>query len=208
MAANQAWSKVVEDRGRLGRDLHDRVIGDLFGAGLKLQSLAGQIADDRQAQELQATVYTLDDIIKVIRNSIFDITPHPEILISTRIEQQINKFHDRLGHQPSLRISGPVNQLSDPLSDAVLILLHEALTNVVKHAAATHTSLTIDHNGDQLIVTITDDGAGMSETHRPGSLGINNLRTRAQAFNGTCTFEEGPTGCGVTVTWTVPLASI
>jgi PAS domain S-box-containing protein len=206
LTASQAWAQVVEDRERLARDLHDKVIGELFGIGLRLQALTSRFREPGPADHLAAAVNSLDDVIRLIRHTIFDITPQPDTNTTTRMEQQIRGFSARLGHEPELRISGPIDGLSEPIVDTVLVVLNEALTNVAKHAKATKTEVAMNHAGGRLTLTVADNGIGITdpEPHRPGGLGINNIKSRADTLNGHCTITPNPAG-GTTVTLTVPL---
>jgi signal transduction histidine kinase len=199
LAGTRAQARVDEERDRLARDLHDRVIGELFGAGLKLQATVGHASDSDQAHQLQELVTALDDIIALLRST-------NETGAGAYLERVVDGFHDRLGHRPQLTTTGPIDQLPDHLIEELAVVIHEALTNVAKHARATTTTIEVDLQPDgTLSVTITDNGDGLPPrgAHRPGGRGTTNLARRAQDLGGRCTIQNAPTG-GTVLTWAIP----
>ena len=68
---------VLEDRDRIARDLHDHVIQRLFAAGLTVQSIAGAVHKEGNAERLTQVVDELDDTIRQIRTSIFELHGSP-----------------------------------------------------------------------------------------------------------------------------------
>jgi signal transduction histidine kinase len=80
--------------------------------------------------------------------------------------------------------------------------VHELVSNIVRHAAATHVTVTVSA-GDELKVVVADDGTGL----RPGTVrsGLTNLAARAERRSGRLTTASGPRG--TRVTWTVPVGS-
>lgn len=122
------------------------------------------------------------------------------------IKQQVSNLVDLLNHQPSLTMTGPIDELADHLVDETGVVIHEALTNVAKHATATATDITIDAESSQLVVTVTDNGNGLpaNPPNRHSGFGINNLAARAGNLGGRSTIRSNSAG-GVTVTWTVPI---
>ena len=82
-------------------------------------------------------------------------------------------------------------------------MVREALSNVARHARAHKVEVSLTHQGDELMLVVADDGAGIPTTHRLGS-GLLNMHDRAQRLGGTCTVSSGEHG-GTAVRWQVPL---
>jgi len=82
-------------------------------------------------------------------------------------------------------------------------VVREALTNVAKHANATSAQLSIHATTSQLTVTVSDDGAGMSDPMRRS--GLDNMRRRAEDRHGSMVVAEVPDLGGTTLVWTVPI---
>ncbi|MGI9615796.1 MAG: PAS domain-containing sensor histidine kinase [Acidimicrobiales bacterium] len=207
LSDQQAMAKVLEDRERVAQDLHDRVIGDLFGLGLKLQATVPLVPKSGPAARIQESVTDLDDIIGLLRSTIFGLTTQPTTGtdVAAHLRGRISELHDRLGHQPVVIMTGPLDELPAHVVDEVSVIVHEALTNVAKHAQATATDVAIEGGPTQLTVTVSDNGIGLPDSgaHRPGGLGATNLRDRAERLGGTCSIEPGP-AAGTTVTWSIP----
>lgn len=192
---------VLEDRDRIGRDLHDLVIQRLFAIGLGLQG-AGRRADPEVAQRLDTAVDDLDATIRDIRRSIFALHTADE---STDLQSEIGRIVDRstahLPQRPTLTFRGPVRTRITPrVAPHLLAVLGEALSNAVRHAgpAAITVTLTV---GDEVELVVRDDGAGMA----PGvaESGLRNMRQRAERLGGSCHIDSAP-GEGTRVRWVVP----
>jgi len=86
-------------------------------------------------------------------------------------------------------------------------VVQEALSNVVKHAAARHVSIVLAQRGSSVAATIDDDGAGFDEAEvRPDALGLTGMRERLALVGGTLEIESTP-GRGTTVAAQVPVAA-
>lgn len=195
---------VLEDRDRIGRDLHDLVIQQLFAVGLSLQGasrLGGQ--PEVAAARVAAAVDDIDATIKDIRRSIFELsTPDSGADLRAELTAVVAKAESALKLCPRLVIEGPVDALVPPdLWLQLLAVLSEALSNVARHAGAGRVEVRVRAD-DDLLLTVTDDGSGI-----PADVcksGLRNMRERAQARGGT--FEARPApGGGTVVSWRVPL---
>lgn len=199
---------VLEDRGRIARDLHDHVIQQLFGTGLELQSIAGSMPPGVLSDRIIQSVNNLDTAIAQIRTVIFALS-------SSRTENHDSIRHRlidlasdtalALTHTPSVGFSGPVDLVvTGDLTDDVLAVAREGLSNVARHANASHTSMSLQVVDSTVTLTIVDDGTGM--THNGRRSGLANLEARASARGGGCAIESDSDG--TRVTWTVPLPDL
>ena len=83
----------------------------------------------------------------------------------------------------------------------MLAVLREALSNIARHAHATSAQVRLQV-GDEVVLTVSDDGRGIAEGARES--GLRNMRERAESFGGTCLVRRGPEG-GTVVVWRVPV---
>jgi signal transduction histidine kinase len=195
---------LFEDRGRIARDLHDHVIQQLFAAGLELQSVAAALPPGVTADRVGRSIDTLDSTIARIRTVIFAISrPVGESLgVRHRLIDLVNELTDALPHERQLEFAGPVDLvITDALADDVVAVAREALTNVVKHAAAQEVSLVLAVTDDLVTVEVIDDGRGVGEAQRRS--GLANLRERAVRRGGSLVVDsaEGHTR----LLWSVPI---
>ncbi|MFL6066092.1 MAG: GAF domain-containing protein [Friedmanniella sp.] len=202
--AAQQRLTVLEDRGRIARDLHDHVIQRLFAAGLGAQSLAEKSAEPATKQGLIKVVGELTDTIRRIRATIFALQePTSTTSVRRTALNVVEKLTPVLGFSPTLQVSGPVDTIADAdLSADIEAVLRESLTNVSRHADASRVDIELRASGDGLLVAVTDDGRGLADEAR--SSGLANLRSRAKRRGGELDVCDRPEG-GLSVRWTVPL---
>jgi signal transduction histidine kinase len=202
---------LLEERDRIARDLHDRVIQRIFAAGLQVAAL-GRTArkieqehgDDRQLGEsLNSVARELDMAIRELRNSIFELT---SIGDHEDVEQVLIDIAARasriLGFMPRVSADGLVDGLTPDLVAQVASVIQEALSNVARHARASHVAVSLVGTDHDLTVEVTDDGVGLPDP-LPRSSGISNLMNRARNLNGTATWSANEPS-GTVMTWRVP----
>ncbi|AGW41075.1 two-component system sensor protein [Leifsonia xyli subsp. cynodontis DSM 46306] len=213
LAISLAWAhrdrqrlEVIEDRSRIARDLHDHVIQRLFATGLRLQALATM--EPAHADELEVDVTELDAAIADIRTAIFNLRSRPpndtRELARHRLLDVVNELTPTLSHAPRITFSGPIDlTLTGTLADDVVAVVREALANMARHANADHAEISVTVTAEQVIITVDDDGDGISPTATRSS-GTANLAHRAAEHGGTFSLSDGPDG-GTRVRWAVPL---
>jgi signal transduction histidine kinase len=197
---------VLEDRDRIARDLHDHVIQRLFAAGLSLQSLASGADRPEHAQRLSRVVADLDETIRQVRSSIFELQSGPTRPgVRSAVLAVAEQLRPVLGFEPDVRFEGPVDTLvGDTVLGDVEAVVREAMTNVAKHARATAVQVTVAASSSSLSVNVRDDGIGIGEPGRAS--GLQNLRARASKHNGGLVVHSGESG-GTELRWTAKLSS-
>ncbi|ACZ29230.1 GAF sensor signal transduction histidine kinase [Xylanimonas cellulosilytica DSM 15894] len=201
---------VVRDRHRIARDLHDLAIQRLFATGLGLQGVARRLerADDADdAARVWAAVDEVDETIGLIRTTIRGLQPSGDdprrVGVRSRAIAEVEAAARALGFPPALRFEGPVDALVPPdTADHLVAVVRESLSNVARHAHATRTDVLLTA-GDELTVTVSDDGVGIAAGTTLS--GLANLRTRARELGGTLTIAAGADGRGTRLRWQVPL---
>lgn len=193
---------VLADRDRIARDLHDNVIQRLFATGMSLQSVSAA-TEGRAAEVLTRSVEQLDQTVREIRTTIFDLQSAettPTGSLRRRLLDVIGELTADV--TPSVQFSGPIDTLVTPrIAPHAEAVLRECLSNARRHAKAASITVTVSA-GDELTIVVTDDGVGMSGTETRS--GLANLETRAQACGGRVEVNSKP-GAGTSLTWTVPL---
>ena len=196
---------LLEDRARIARDLHDHVIQQLFASGMTLQGAAMTLGDTPAAERIAQVVDNIDDAIRQIRTSIFQLRPHAMLGAGLRagVLAVVAEVTPTLGRDPHVHFTGPVDAVSDDaLGDDVAAVVREGLTNAAKHARAHHFEVAVAVKGAMLEVVIGDDGVGIGPSVR--SSGLTNLQQRAEARSGTCDIGTGLNGVGTRILWQVP----
>jgi signal transduction histidine kinase len=199
---------VLEDRGRIARDLHDHVIQQLFGTGLELQSIAGALPMGPVSDRIIQSVTNLDATISQIRTIIFALSAQvSEAPASIRhaIIDLANELAPALSSTPTVSFAGPVDLIvTNDLADDVLAVAREGLVNVIKHANASRSSVSLAVREGQVYLEIVDDGDGFDETTRRS--GVANLEHRAVKRRGAFAIESS--SAGTRLLWQVPYETV
>ncbi len=206
----EANLSLLEDRERIGRDMHDNVIGRLFGIGMNLQGGLNVVNDPTvTAARITAAVEDIDHAIKDIRDTIYGIRSRTDWGKGVRgaILAAVADQSGALGFEPSVNLDGPIDELADSVVEDLLAVVREALTNTAKYAGATTVTVAVSCDAESLSAQITDNGVGFTAPETGAALGgsgIPNMIVRADAHGGTATIGS-QANRGTTITWTVPL---
>jgi len=208
LAARQQVARrldVFEDRDRIARDLHDHVIQRVFAAGLSLQSALPQIGDAGAAGRVRSAVEQLDETVRDIRTTIFDLHTSDGSRDGSSLRRRLlNIVTETAGAdlRPTVRMSGAVDSLlAGDLAADVEAVVREGVSNAVRHARAATVTVTLDV-ADDVVVEVVDNGTGID----PGAprSGLRNLEERARRRGGGVTVVRLPDG-GTRLRWRVPL---
>jgi signal transduction histidine kinase len=197
---------VFEDRDRIARDLHDLVIQRLYATGMSLQGTVGLIGSPEAANRVSVAVDALDETIREIRSSIFELQARPEVKppgLKARILQAADEMVSLLGFPPALQLDGRLDDVPEEVGEHLLSALREALSNAARHSGASQVDVQV-RAGDELSLTVRDNGSGIKDTGRRSGLG--NLEQRAIKLGGFMRIGPAPGG-GTELDWRVPLTA-
>ena len=200
--------QLFEERDRIARDLHDHVIQQLFAAGLTLQGISLGLGGSPEAERVETVVESLDDAIKQIRHTIFELRDRPGPGgARSAVLDVVASLVPALGFEASVGFDGPVDSVADhALTEDLVAVVREAVTNVARHARARSAAVTVVVDGGALEVRVADDGRGPGDS--PRRSGLSNLAARAAHRGGTFSVERAGEGVGTVVRWSVPLPAV
>jgi PAS domain S-box-containing protein len=198
---------VLEDRERIGRDLHDGAIQALFAVGMGLQGVALMSADVSLRDRLEGYVAQIDDVIRDLRNYIFGL--RPGLAADSHLSQALLELAQLLEHQHGVPCAVDVDQelasRLSPRAGDIVQLTREALSNVGRHAAATTCRISLRPEPGRAVLEIEDDGRGFVPlANRGKGWGLRNLEQRAAALGGALEIASMP-GEGTAVRLSIPL---
>lgn len=197
LAHAQNMTAMLEERGRLADDLHDFVSQELFATALQLEAIAADGPPELRDRLLR----TLDHVKRAqheVRGVMGSLSGQRNSeALSERIRRELIMAEASLGFAPTVQVDwAEVSHAvaGDPsLSDDVVAVVRELLSNVARHADASAVHMTIEGADGRLSVTISDNGIGPAGATRRHS-GTSNLAGRAMRRNGT--FNLSPTRPG------------
>lgn len=227
-------ANLLDERGRIGRDLHDFAIQQLFATGMQLDTTKSKIAEGSIStpeviDALDASLSSIDEAVRQIRAIVHQLRePDQDVAVVERLRREASLSRNYLGFAPSLVISlddHPINEgdedaevrmidriserVSDDIADDAVAVVREGLTNVARHAHATAAQVDVDVVGEgptgELIIRVVDDGRGI-DPKRTRSSGLGNLQVRARRHSGTFAIGSGPRNRGTGLVWRVPLS--
>ncbi|MGD0611802.1 MAG: GAF domain-containing sensor histidine kinase [Anaerolineales bacterium] len=209
--ANTRRLAVLEERERIGMDLHDGIIQSIYGVGLTLENARLRLRENPQDAEdrLQQAIEDLNRTIRDIRSYILDLRPremHGEGLVEG-LQRLITEF--RQNTKVEVVLSGPKgDHLADlPQTNAVALfhICQEALANISKHAEAKKVSVDVWGASDRVLLEVKDDGRGfdIGQVNKTVGHGLANMQTRVANVGGDLDISSGP-GEGTTILAWVP----
>ncbi len=199
---------IVEERERIGRDLHDQIIQRLYGITLSLDDVPDIVSEDEALarSRIENAIEGLTSTIQEIRTFVFGLRPVElgERGLVGALEQLAGELNRNVGLEVSVRVEPglkpPMEQVAEILSVA-----REALTNVARHADARAAELDLSDDGAAFRLEVIDDGRGFDASAQPqvGHHGLANMRQRAARFGGLLEVAS-KTGRGTRIILTLP----
>jgi signal transduction histidine kinase len=207
---------VREDRIRVSRDLHDGILQALTGIRLELQSVA--VSHTPVAERMVAAERALAREQRELRLFIDGLKPqpedaHPSARVATTLEELRERFVDELRVPITVRVAPPDLVLPPTLDRAIGLMVHEGVSNALRHAHPSHVVVDVEGTSSLLTIIVSDDGQGFPFRGRleheellRANAGPVSLRERAAELDGRLTVESGATGSRVELR--IPITSL
>ena len=202
---------VIEERDRIGKDLHDGIIQSMYGVSLSLEDMPELMEEDpaETRARVDRAIDSLHDTIRDLRGFIFGL--RPELVDRTDLVGLLVALTEQL-HQNSLVevvLDLPETLVEPPahVRAELLQIARESLSNVARHARATKATVRLAREGTDLILEIHDNGRGFEPMATPphGHYGLANMHDRATALHGDLVVES-VSGSGTRIIVRIPLA--
>jgi signal transduction histidine kinase len=199
------------DRERIGRELHDGIIQNIYAAGLSLEEAHHLVAESpgKAQQQIQVVMDALNRTIQDIRSYIFDLRAATQTReLEIVLENLVRDLRLDTMLEVDLEVTGQrCCWLESQRVAHVTQVAREALSNVVQHADATHVSVSLAYRGEATVLTVTDDGKGMAlDALDDGAYqgeGMTNMQARARMLGGELVLDSEP-GHGLRLALMIP----
>ena len=196
---------VLEERERIGMDLHDGIIQSIYAVGLTLEHARLLLGDepDQTRKRIDQSIEDLNSTIRDLRAFIMDMRPRQlyEENLMDGLQRLVNEF--RANSLVEAKLTGPTGGLEDLPDAHAIALFHicqEALANAAKHAQADKVEVMVWTTSDQVLMEVHDNGRGFDPQKMQFTLGhgISNMQTRARNVGGDLEITTEP-GEGTTI---------
>jgi len=207
--AQTSQMSALEERHRIGMDLHDGAIQRLYGLGLLIESAAEQV--EREPGEARAAlaraVDRLNAAIADLRSYVLGLRP---IRGSDRpLRESLPSLAAQIATNALLDVDVRVDadaaaSLDRGAREAIFYVAADALGNVARHARARHAVLALRLEDGAVVLEVEDDGVGFETERAVGGLGLRNMRERAFNAGGRLELESRP-GAGPRLVMRLPI---
>ena len=178
----------------LAESLHDGPLQELLAARLELDELAERIDDPALTAVRETLAGTATQLRSTLR------TLHPAVLSELGLTPAIGELLRQYRQRTGLTVEGELDDVGQPpVQDLLYRAARELLANVNKHARATRVDVTLKNVGDQIMLTVTDDGVGfdpmvLDSRIADGHIGLASLIARVEAMGGSLRITPAPRG--------------
>ncbi|MBT9504330.1 MAG: sensor histidine kinase, partial [Burkholderiaceae bacterium] len=153
----------------------------------------------------------LDDTVAAVRRIAADLRPLmlDDLGLNAAVEWLARESARRLGIEVTVRLDEQEPPIDHRATTALYRMVQEALTNVARHAHATDVRIELRVQGQELVLTVQDNGRGFPSgaTRKEGSFGLMGMRERAYLLGGELLVDNPPGGGGrITVRLPLPAA--
>ncbi len=198
---------ILEERARIGMDLHDGVIQSIYAVGLTLESVHLSLENDPDLGKLlSSAIEGLNDAIRDIRNFILDLRPRRFTGdLSHGLARLVREFQANTMVPVTMTVPQKLDGLPLPTARAVFLTTQESLANIARHARAENVILNLLQSDSFVTLIVEDDGRGFDteDGSRQVGHGLANMQARAEDMGGK--FSIGSTlGKGTTITLKLP----
>lgn len=206
----QLLAQSVDEKIRLGRDLHDGIIQSLYAVGLTLESVRAIVKSDpeeadRRLEQMRAS---LNNTIRDVRSYITGLTPRN--LQRAGFSQAVNAMLSELGAGRDAEFDITIDEdaaarLTTDQTVEALQIAREAVSNALRHGGASRITLRVHQSDHEVCLLVQDNGVGFNaNTRRNGGHGMGNMHARAERIGASLRVTSQP-GEGARVLATLPI---
>ena len=198
---------VKEDRARIARELHDGVVQTLLAAGALIQLVRSSDAlASGLAERLDRCSKMLDESVDDLRRYVLGLQPSraADCSLADALTGMVEQLRERIGIDARFEAEPGALAAAELAAPDVKQIVHEGLSNVERHAAATRCRVRVHRTGASLVIEVEDDGRGLYPPGRVGGMGLDSIRWRAARLGGV-TEIHGERGQGTTLRIALPV---
>jgi PAS domain S-box-containing protein len=210
LSANNARE---QEKARVARELHDELGQALTALKIDVTWMRDNVGGAPEAvkSKLAAMQGLIDGTVTSARRISSELRPLmlDDLGLVAACDWLAQNFRQRTDAACELVIGEGELDLPEPHATAVFRVLQESLTNATKHAQATQVEVTLERAGEEIVLTVRDNGKGFApgQERKPHSHGLSGLRERASLLNGSLLIDSAP-GRGTLIELRLPAPEI
>jgi len=191
-----------EERRRIARELHDEMGQALMVLKLNLAVLESALPDQATAlhEQLGDSHALLESTMEEIRELALELRPAAldDLGLVPALRGYVDRFIKRTGLDVTSDLDATIGRLPERMETALYRIIQEAMTNIVRHAAARHVQVTLRTDGDEVYACVADDGRGFDPAQRlkaavtEGRMGLLGIQERAALLLGRVKITAAP----------------
>lgn len=208
LSQKESRLRLLEERERIGMELHDGVIQSLYGIGMQVEMLrmSGVTVEQDHLSEL---VGQLNDAIEEIRRFIGDLrSKQNKMTVQAYFEHLKNNLYPPQSICIDINAPNTYAPFSPAVFESIALIVNEAMSNAIRHADASHITINVVEEGGKFVVTVIDNGRGFDTSllHTSAGLGLRNMQKRTSLYGGSMKITSQK-GEGTEVKITIPLGT-
>ncbi len=184
----------IKERNRISEELHDGVLGKLFGTRMNLGFLEikGNKNILKQHQQYLDELQTIEKEIRDVSHKLSDNIDSSQISFSSIIKDVLENKSKLGNFKYTLDIDDSIDwhQITQVFKVNLFRIIQEALQNILKHAFAKKVNLIFEIENKNLVVTVKDDGVGFNSNQKYKGIGMKNIQSRINKLNGVLTISS------------------
>lgn len=202
-------NRALEEKIKLGQELHDGIIQSLYATGLTLEAAKKNLpaSATEASAHLDAGLKALNATIREVRSYILGLAP--ENLQQQNFAKSVQSLVQTLGGGRKATFDVRIDEtasakLSDERSTNLLQIVREAISNSFRHGDATQITVRLHENAQEIGLLIQDNGRGFDAARAARGHGLDNIQARAERIHAALRMTSAP-GDGTRVVVTLPL---
>jgi signal transduction histidine kinase len=178
----------IQERIRLARDLHDSLGSILAAVKYNLiDNRKTMVMNEEEAKRFDSSINLLDDSIREMRRIAHHLMP--ESLDSVGLKQSVADFCNSLSIV-KFSYFGDDTRFNPKLEMMIYRIMHELVSNALKHSGASRILVEIAQNTEEIFLTVQDDGCGFDPDTQAEGMGLKNINARVAACNGNVSIHS------------------
>lgn len=191
---------ISEERNLLAQELHDSIAQGLAFLNIQVQLLQDSL-DKQRMGEVQGTVDQIREGVKESYEDIRELLVHfrtrvGQADLDSAIRNSLQRFEGQTGIATHLEIVGKRAPLQPDEQVQVMHIVQESLSNIRKHAMASHVDVKVERGAQGVVIAVSDDGVGFTADGQEDAsgrhVGLKIMQERARRVGGECTIESEP----------------